>query len=73
MNNHFKFKEEVILYGRRNSTGNPTKYHIINDKTEAAFCGFDSFTAEISISEESFYYWESDFCKKCLKKSNKSC
>jgi hypothetical protein len=64
---YFKFKEDTIIYGRRVGTGNPTKTHIINEKTGNSFCGFDDFTSEISIASKSENMFRPNFCKKCLK------
>lgn len=59
-------KMDCILFFRNNSTGNPTKIHIINEETDKSFCGFDDFLAQIYLSEnESFL--EIEICKKCLK------
>ena len=44
----------VYCYSRNNSTGKPTKIHIINETAGKSFCGFDDFLAETKIvdSEE---------------------
>lgn len=57
----------VDFYYRNNSTGRPTKTHIINPETEVSYCGYkgDPF-AEIYTSE----LWSAhrlDCCKHCLK------
>ena len=65
-----KIKIDALLYARNNSTGNPTKYHIFNEKTQKSFCGFDDYCAELKTSEELLYF-KIDFCKKCLKSYTK--
>jgi hypothetical protein len=62
-----KIKIDALLLSRNNSTGNPTKYHIINEKTAKAFCGFDDFCAEIKSSDYLEIYSKMDFCQKCLR------
>jgi hypothetical protein len=71
MENHFKFDKEVILYGRNNATGNPTKNHIINEKTGKSFCGFDDYLAEIRLTDSEELIFKPDLCKKCLTNYNK--
>jgi hypothetical protein len=66
-----KIKIDALLYSRNNSTGKPTKYHIINEKAEKAFCGFDDFCAEIKPADNLETYFKIDFCQKCLKAFNK--
>lgn len=58
---------EVDFIYRNNSTGRPTKAHILNDKTGKGFCGWnDIYFAEIYPKEE-FSAHVIDVCKKCLK------
>lgn len=60
-------KLETVYYYRNQSTGSPTKAHIINPKTDLAYCGFDSVFAELT-TESDIGGIDSEFvCKKCLK------
>ena len=58
-------------YFRCNSTGNPTKVHLINPKTEKTFCGYgnDPFAQEYPADQ--FCVHRLDVCKHCLKGVNK--
>lgn len=58
------------LYFRNNSTGNPTKIHIIKPNTEKTFCGFEHHFAEFYDLEE-FSALRVDCCKHCLKAVDK--
>lgn len=66
-----KIKINALLYSRNNSTGKPTKYHIINDKNGKSYCGYDDFCAEVKHSDILEKYFKIDFCKKCLKSFDK--
>ena len=64
---HFKFKKDVIIYGVRVGTGNPSKTHIINDATGSSYCGYDNYVAEVSVVSADETVFKPNFCKKCLK------
>ncbi len=66
MDIHFKFDEQVVIYGRRMSTGNPTRTHIINETNGKSFCGYDDVLAEVSIADTDEMMFKPNFCKKCL-------
>ncbi len=54
----------AVLLFRNQSTGKPTKKHIMKN-SEVTFCGWnDSLFAEVHINET--YTYEADYCKKCL-------
>jgi predicted nucleic acid-binding OB-fold protein len=67
-----KIKIDALLYSRNNSTGKPTKYHIINEKNQKSFCGFDDFCSEVKHSENAENYFKIDFCQKCLNAFKKN-
>lgn len=66
MDLHFNFDEQVAIYGRRMSTGKPTRTHIINEIDGKSFCGYDDFCAEVSIVDTDEIMFKPDFCKKCF-------
>jgi hypothetical protein len=63
-------KIKANLLFRNNSTGNPTKIHIINEDGDGSFCGFDDFCAQVYYSDNEEWL-EIEFCKKCLKSHRK--
>lgn len=60
------FKDDVVLYYRCSGTGKPTQAHIMNDKTDKSYCGFNSPTAEV-FDNDGYTHINIDVCKKCLR------
>ena len=61
----------VDFYFRNNSTGRPTKTHIINPKTGYSYCGYKDDPFAEDYPKE---YWSAHrmgCCKTCLKMYDK--
>lgn len=73
---NYKITGDCVFYFRNMSTKNPTKVHIMNEKTGLTFCGWkgDSCT-EILPNGESYFQaatYSSECCQKCLKAYEKT-